>query len=285
MGQADGRGLERRSPRRADQGAGDPCRRLQRGDHRRGDHRGQRAVPRLQHVTRRGARLPEAGWPRQPVAVRGRRRLHHRAFGRSGRPVPVERRRLLPDAVEVEPGDDLLQQGHVRAGGPRPRQPAARHVRRVPGDLAHARVLRCGEARDLAGTDERVLPELVRLLPAVRGPVGRHPAARGREGDVQRRERRGRRRLLGDDLRRGARGQGGLQRRRVRRPAVGDVDRGALGDRGLRRQRQLGLGPGSDAGRHGCLRGVHVQRREEHRHVHRVRQPGDGVGRPEVLDE
>ena len=45
-GEADGRGVERRPPRRADQGAGDPRRRLERGvDHRR-DHRRQRAVPR-----------------------------------------------------------------------------------------------------------------------------------------------------------------------------------------------------------------------------------------------
>ena len=32
---------------------------------------------------------------------------------------------------------------------------------------------------------QRVLPELVRFLPAVRGAVGRHAAARGRQGDVQ----------------------------------------------------------------------------------------------------
>ena len=51
---------------------------------------------------------------------------------RRRRPVPLERRRLLPDAVEVEPRDDLLQQGHVRPGRPRPREPAAGHVRRVP---------------------------------------------------------------------------------------------------------------------------------------------------------
>ena len=73
----------------------------------------------------RGAGVPEAGRPREPVAVRRRRRLHHRALGRRRRPVPIERRRLLPDAVEVQPRDDLLQQGHVRrrpASTPRTRR-------------------------------------------------------------------------------------------------------------------------------------------------------------------
>ena len=43
-----------------------------------------------------------------------------------------------------------------------------------------------------------------------------------------------------DDVRRGARAAGGLQRRLLRRPEVGDGDRRPLGDRGLRRVRQLG---------------------------------------------
>ena len=47
--------------------------------------------------------------------------------------------------------------------------------------------------RDQPGADERVLPELVRLLPALRGPVGRHAARRRRCSDLRRRERHGRR--------------------------------------------------------------------------------------------
>ncbi len=48
--------------------------------------------------------------------------------------------------MEVEPRDDLLQQGHVRAGRPRRREPAAGHVRRVPRDLAR-RSCRSGAAK------------------------------------------------------------------------------------------------------------------------------------------
>ena len=48
------------------------------------------------------------------------------------------RRQLLPAALEVEPGDDLLQQGPVRQGRPGPGEPEAVHLRRVPGG-GHAR--------------------------------------------------------------------------------------------------------------------------------------------------
>ena len=44
----------------------------------------------------------------------------------------VAGREVLPDPVEVQPGDDLLQQGPVEEGRRRPEQPAADDVRRVP---------------------------------------------------------------------------------------------------------------------------------------------------------
>ena len=52
--------------------------------------------------------------------------------GDVGRAVQVAGRAVLPDPVEVEPGDDLLQQGHHEEGRDRPGEPAAGHVRRVP---------------------------------------------------------------------------------------------------------------------------------------------------------
>ena len=123
----------------------------------------------LQHLARGRARIPEAGRPRQPLGVRGRRRLHHGAHRRPRRPVPLRGRRLLPAAVEVEPRHDLLQQGHVPAGGPRPREPGAVDVRRVPRHVAHPRRGRRGGVRDQPVSDQRVLPAVVRLLPALRG--------------------------------------------------------------------------------------------------------------------
>ena len=60
----------------------------------------------------------------------------------------------------------------------------------------------------------------------------------------------GGRRLLGDDVRRGARAEGGVQRRLVRRREGRDGDRRPVGDRGLRRDGQLGRRPGPDLRRH-----------------------------------
>ena len=48
-------------------------------------------------------------------------------------------RQVLPDAMEVEPGDDLLQQEALREGRHRRRQPAAEDRRTVPGHRQEAR--------------------------------------------------------------------------------------------------------------------------------------------------
>ena len=63
---------------------------------------------------------------------------------------------------------------------------------------------------------QRVLPVLVRLLPPVRRRDGRQAARRGREGDVRLARGPGGRRVLEDDVRRGVRAEGEVQRRLLR---------------------------------------------------------------------
>ena len=70
--------------------------------------------------------------------------LHRGALRRAGRAVQVAGREVLPDAVEGEPGDDLLQQGDVQEGRARPGEPAAGDLRRVP---RHAQEDRRQQAR------------------------------------------------------------------------------------------------------------------------------------------
>ena len=54
--------------------------------------------------------------------------------------VQVAGREVLPDALEVQPGDDLLQQGPDEEGRRRPGEPAAVDVRRVPRHQREDRV-------------------------------------------------------------------------------------------------------------------------------------------------
>ena len=141
---------------------------------------GNAPVPDLQHLAGRRARLPEAGRTRQPLRVRGRRRLHHGAH------------RRLADQYRSEDGDFyqlpwksnpvmiFYNKDMFAAGGPRPREPGAVDVRGVPRDVAHPRRGRRGGLRHQPVADERVLPAVVRLLPAVRGADRRHAARRGR---------------------------------------------------------------------------------------------------------
>ena len=130
-------GLERRAPRPEGHRAGDPGRQDLRGGHRRRDHRRQRAVPGVQHQPGRRAAVPEAGRPRRARRLLRRDRLHRGALGRRRRPVQVAGREVLPDPVEAEPGDDLLQQGPVQEGRPRPGQ--ARRWRRTTSSSPPAR--------------------------------------------------------------------------------------------------------------------------------------------------
>ena len=72
-----------------------------------------------------------AGWSRSTSFDGGADYVEARS-GDVGRAVQVAGRAVLPDPVEVEPGDDLLQQGHHEEGRHRPGEPAAGDVRRVP---------------------------------------------------------------------------------------------------------------------------------------------------------
>ena len=171
MGRSHGRGVERRPSRRGGHRRGDPGRPDERRGHRRRDHCRQRPVPRLQHGAGGGAPVPAPGRARVARQLRGRRRLRRRPHGRGRRAVPLHRRRALPDAVEGQPGDDHLQPGRVRGSRHRPRQPAARHLRRVPGDRPDARRIEGGvQAAIWPSPAGRVLPAVVRLLPDCSSP-------------------------------------------------------------------------------------------------------------------
>ena len=280
MGQGDGRRLEQGASRRAGQGPGDPDRQELRGGHRGRDHRRQRALPGLQHLTRGGARLPEAGRAgraRRPAGRQGVRRGAHR---RGGEAVRLAGRQVLPAAVEVQPGDGLLQQGPLREGRPGRGEPAAAHLPGVPGHVAQAGQERLGRRRDPPGAVERVLPVVVRLLPALRRPVGQAARA-GRQAAVQLAGGRAGGRVLAHDVQRAAGAEREVQRRRVRRREGGDGDRRPVGGRGLR-QGRLGRRARADRRRQARRAGPHVLRREVDRDVQRVQEPRHGVGRPEV---
>ncbi len=108
----------------------------------------------------------------------------------------VAGRPVLPAAVEVQPGDDLLQQEAVRQGRARPEPSEAVELLRLPRAAQEDRVVARGQVRDLSGAVERVLPVLVRLLLDVHRRERRPAADRERQGDLRRRRRSRRRRLL-----------------------------------------------------------------------------------------
>ena len=87
------------------------------------------------------------------------------------------------------------------AAGTRPRQPPARHLRRVPGDVSDPRRRGRRGGGDLAVAGGRVLPAVVRLLPDVHRPERTGPG-RGRGSHVRVRRRLRGRRVLAQPLRR-----------------------------------------------------------------------------------
>ena len=121
------------APRPEGHRPGDPGRQDLRGGHRRGDHRRQRALPGVQHQPGRRAPVPEAGRP-------GRARRASTAPPTTSRRAPETSadQYKSPDGKfyqipwKSEPGDDLLQQGPLQEGRPRPGEPAAGDLRRVP---------------------------------------------------------------------------------------------------------------------------------------------------------
>ena len=167
LGQGDGREVERGAPEREGHRPGDPGGQDLRGGHRRLDHGRQRAVPDLQHLARRGPAVPEAGRARRARQPAGRQRVRREPQRRPRRAVPVRGRQVLPAAVEGQPGDDLLQPEALQEGRDRRREPAAGHLRRVPRDVAQARHEQGARTPRSGRPRERVLPVVVRLLPAV----------------------------------------------------------------------------------------------------------------------
>ena len=128
-------------------------------------------------------------------------------------------------------------------------QAGADDVRRVPRCLAQDRRLEGCEVRDLSGAEQRVLPVLVRLLPAVRGRDRRQATRCRRQGTVRVRGGQEGGRVLADVVRREARGAGEVQRRLVRRRQGRDGDRRAVGDRDVQGQGRVGRRTGADVGR------------------------------------
>ena len=224
---------------RAGDRRGDPGRQELRGGHRGLDHGREHPLPDLQHRAGRGAAVPEAGRAGGAGFLQRRGVLHPGADRAAGRPVQVTRRQVLPDAVEDQPGDDLLQQGRLRQGRAGHQEPAAEDLRRVPGHLQDAGRQGRGQGGHLAGAVQRVLPVLVRLLPAVHRR-DRQAAGRGRPAAVQHAGGCRSRRVLEADVQRRPGPAGAVQRRLVRRQEGGHGDRGAVGDRGVRRQGQVG---------------------------------------------
>ena len=245
-------GLERRAPRPEDHRPGDPDREELRGGHRRGDHRRQRAVPDLQHRAGRGAAVPEAGRPgRRSTTSPDGSRLHrgaHRAKLAEQYKSPDGKYYQMP--WKSNPVMIFYNKKIFAKAGLDPEQPAAGDLRRVPGHRQEGGRQRRRQVRDLAGADQRVLPVLVRLLPAVRRRDRRQAAGRGRQGAVHRRDGQAVadfwRTMYADKLA----AQGDVQRRRVRRRQGGDGDRRPVGDRGLHEQGRLGRRPGADPAGH-----------------------------------
>src|ERR1039457_3138635 len=90
---------------------------------------------------------PAAGRPGVAQQLPRRWQLHPDAQRTRRQRVQVAERQLLPDAVEVEPGHDLLQQEDIRQG-------RHQHHQRVPGHGQEAGVFGCREVRHLPGAVE-----------------------------------------------------------------------------------------------------------------------------------
>ena len=120
-------------------------------------------------------------------------------------------------------------------------QPAARHATPSSSTPPASSCRAAARSTRSARAVERVLPVLVRLLPALRRRDRRQAAGGGREGDVRRPDGHSRRRLLGSTMYDEKPGrQGDLQRRRVRRRQGRHGHRRPVGHRGLQGQGRLG---------------------------------------------
>ena len=260
---------------------GDPGRQDLRGGHRRRDHRRQRAVPGLQHLTGRGAAVPEAGRPGRARRHPRRQGVHRGPHRRLGRPVQVAGRQVLPAAVEVQPGDDLLQQGALEEGRRRPR--ATRRCRpTTSSSRPPARSSRAARAAAIypAPTSE-FFQSWFDFYPLYAARERRQAAGRGRQGDVRLGRGPAGRRTSGSTMySEGLAAEGDVQRRLVRRRQGRHGDRRPVGDRGLQGQGRLGRRAGARP-RPGSPRATSAPSptRRTIAHVRRVQEPRHRVGR------
>ena len=182
-----------------------------------------------------------------------------------------------------EPGDDLLQQGHLQEGRARPREPAAVHVRRLPRHQQEDRRQRCRRRRDLArarpasssspgSTSTRCTPPRPAAPQLVEDEEATFDAENGQavadfwaqmyaEGLAQKEAYNGD--AFAED-----------------KSAMAIVGPWAIAVYG--EAIDWGVGPGADLGRHRPGGDLHVLRRQEHRALLRLREPEDRVGGAEV---
>ena len=210
-------------------------------DQRR-DHGRQRSLPDLQHLAggRPAVREGRAGSCRLSSFEDGDDYITERSGDNRGA-VRVGRRRVLPDAVEVEPGRHLLQQGHVHRSGPRPRGPALSTYDEFLDTVAHADAVRRGSVRHLPGARRASSssPGSTSIRSTAPRPAARCSSRTARRPSIPRAGAAvvG---VLGDDVRGRPCRPGGVQRRLLRRRQLRHDDRRTLGDRLLRRRRRLG---------------------------------------------
>ena len=255
-------------------GAGDPGRQVVRSGHPAQHHRRHRAVPDLQHLPGIGAAVPDsrAGWSRSTSFPDGDAATSSSAPATT--PSSTSRRTGTYYQLPWKSNPVMIfynKKMFAKAG----LDPTIRRWRATPTSSPPRRSW-CparGQVRDLPGAVQRVLPVLVRLLPAVCGRDRWHAAGREQEVDLRRRRRARPSRASGSSSTPEPGRQGDLQRRLLRRRDRGDGHRRAVGDRQLQGQGRLGRGTGTDLQRHDPSKS-HVQRREERRDVRLLQEPG-----------
>ena len=223
-----------------------------------------------------------AGWCRSTNFPDGTSTTSRRAP--APRPTSTSRAdgKLLPDAVEVQPGHDLLQQGPMKKAGVDPENPPLATYDEFLATSREDRAERRAPGRHLPGADERVLPVLVRLLPAVRRRERRQAAGRGRQGDLRRPRRPGGRRTSGGRMY----DEGLAPKEKYNGDSFAD-EKAAMAIVGpwaiaVYGQGQLGRRAGADLAGQPADDDPHLLRRQEHRDVLRLQEPGHGLGRREV---
>ena len=161
----------------------------------------------------------------------------------------------------------------LRQGRPRPGEPEALHLRGVPGRGEARSRIEQGRRRTRSTRHRRASssrPSSTSCRSYAAADRGQGPR-RGRQGDLRRPERASTSPTFWKTLYdRGPRRQGDRPGRRVRRREGRHGHRRPVGHRGLQGQDQLGLGAGADQGRDAGGGDLHLQRRQEHRPVHRL---------------